>query len=391
MAAANPITTLTPTGTFIEGRSPRIMLLAEATGGVTRHVIDLYKGLRSRGWRVSMVLSPLRLEARYHEELDRLDQDDIAYVSIHRAPHATDLKAYSEIAGFLKRLGGDTILHAHSTKAGVIGSLLHSRVRASVFTPHAYRGVDPTFSRFSKTLLKVVEHTFSKDYDRVLAVAPGEMEYARRIGVKEEVLRCIPNGLDTSRIHFPEVFQRRCRLNGPLCLGFVGRLVHQKNPALFLKVLAEVVRHDPSAHAIIVGDGPMKGKLLRLAGKLGISQRIDWRGDVPATESLPKMDVMVHTSFYEGLPYSLIEACADLLPTVAASNYGTEAVFRSRLPRNIASSLDAEEIASIVLSICENDSRRIDQLRVLAEIAREYSVDSMISKIEAEYCALAST
>jgi glycosyltransferase involved in cell wall biosynthesis len=374
----------------MEGRNPRIMLLAEATGGVMRHAIDLYKGLRARGWRVGIVLSPSRLETRYRTELDRLDQNDITYVPMQRAPHVADLRVYSEVAKLLSDSPGDTILHAHSTKAGMIGSLFHSRVRASVFTPHAYRGVDPTASGFSRTLLKAAERTFSKGYDRILTVSPGEMEYARRLGVKGEALRCIPNGLDTSRIQFLEVFQRRRQLNGALCLGFVGRLVHQKNPALFLRVLAEVVRHKHDAHAIIVGDGPMKEKLLRLAKRLGISEKIDWRGDVPATGFLPMMDVLVHTSFYEGMPYSLIEACADLLPTVATSNYGSEAVFRSRLPNNIASSATAEEIASIVLSICENESLRVEQLQILAEIARDLSADSMISRIEAEYCALAA-
>jgi glycosyltransferase involved in cell wall biosynthesis len=366
------------------------VLLAEATGGVTRHVIDLYKGLRSRGWRASMVLSPIRLEGRYHDELDRLDPDDITYVSMRRAPHATDLNAYYEIADLLKTDPGETILHAHSTKAGMIGSLLRSRVRASLFTPHAYRGVDPKASGFSKTFFGLVERKFSRNYDRILAVAPGEMEYARAIGIRPEVLRCIPNGLDTSHIHFAEVWQRRSQLRRPLCLGFVGRLVYQKNPALFLQVLARIATHVEDVRAIVVGDGLMKEKLLRLASRLGLERRIEWHGDVPATEFLRQMDVMVHTSVYEGLPYSLIEACADLLPTVATSNYGSETVFRARLPHNISSSPDADELASILLSIVENDSLRMEQMGALAEIAQQYSVDTMVTKIEAEYYALLS-
>ena len=86
------------------------------------------------------VKSPSRIESRYQEELNQLDQADINYVSMRRGPHASDLKAVSEIADILKNRPGETILHAHSTKAGMIGSLMHSRVRASVFTPHAYQG-----------------------------------------------------------------------------------------------------------------------------------------------------------------------------------------------------------------------------------------------------------
>jgi glycosyltransferase involved in cell wall biosynthesis len=367
-----------------------IVLLAEAAGGVMRHVIDLYKGLRARGWRVNMVLSPSRIEPRYQDELKHLDPADINYVPMRRGPHTSDLKAFSEIADILRSRPGETILHAHSTKAGMIGALMHSRVRASVLTPHAYRGVDPTSSKFSKAFLKLVERTYSKDYDRILAVAPAEMEYAKTIGIRQEALRCIPNGLDTSDIDFSAVLQRRRQVHEPLCLGFVGRLVYQKNPLLFLEVLIEVIRRGHAARAIIVGDGPVKAEMLQTAEQLGVASLIDWRGGIPATQSLPDMDVMVHTSVYEALPYSLIEACADLLPIAATSNYGSEAILRSRLPNNIASSPDAAELATIVLSIFENDASRLQQLKILEEIGREYSTDTMVSKIEAEYCALAS-
>jgi len=157
---------------------------------------------------------------------------------------------------------------------------------------------------------------------------------------------------------------------------------------LFVRVLAEVVRRRQDAHAIVVGEGPMKGKMLKLAHQLGIAQRIDWRGAAPATTGMPEMDIMVHTSFYEGQPYSLLEACVDLLPTVATNNFGSEAVFRPRLPGNIGCSPDAKDLASIVLSISESEVLRLKQLSVLEEIAREFSAESMISKIEAEYCAL---
>jgi glycosyltransferase involved in cell wall biosynthesis len=375
-------------GVRMENQEAGITLLAEAAGGVMRHVIDLYKGLRARNWRVRMVLSPLRIEPRYRDELSLLDPRDISYVPMRRSPHVSDFKAYSQIADILKDTPGDTILHAHSTKAGIIGSLLRSRVRASVLTPHAYRGVDPTSSQIFKAFLHVAERAYSKDYDRVLAVAPAEMEYARAIGIKEESLRCIPNGLDTSQIRFAEVFQRRQRRTGRLCLGFVGRLVYQKNPILFLEVLAEVVRRKYDARAIIVGSGPMKDEMLQVAQQLGIANRIDWRGDTPATRCLREMDVMVHTSFYEALPYALIEACADLLPIVATSNYGSEAILRSRLPRNIAASTKASDVASTLLAIIESDSLRLEQSSLMARIAQEYSTENMVTKIEAEYCAV---
>jgi len=104
---------------------------------------------------------------------------------------------------------------------------------------------------------------------------------------------------------------------------------------------------------------------------------------------MQEMDVLVHTSIYEALPYVLLEACADLLPIVATSNCGSEAVLRSRLPGNIAPSPKASEMASILLSLVEDESLLVKQSSILARIAQEYSADKMLSSIEAEYRAVA--
>jgi glycosyltransferase involved in cell wall biosynthesis len=242
----------------MSGQAPEVILLAEAAGGVMRHVIDLYRGLRARDWRVQLVISPVRLDARYRDELDLLEQRDVIYIPMDRKPSGRDLKACSAVAGVLDDARGDAILHAHSTKAGAIGALLHSRARASVLTPHAYRGMDPTCPPLSGKLVRAAERIFSGGYDRVIAVSPAEMEYAKTIGIREEALRYIPHGLDTSCIPFAQIYRRRAKLGQRLCLGFVGRLVHQKNPILFIEVLAELVARGCDAHAIIVGDGPLR-------------------------------------------------------------------------------------------------------------------------------------
>jgi hypothetical protein len=96
----------------------RIILLAEAAGGVMRHVIDLYKGLKAKAYPVKMVLSPLRIESRYLDELGDLAKGDILYVPMRRAPHTSDVDALLAIRTILKALPPKVILHTHSTKAG---------------------------------------------------------------------------------------------------------------------------------------------------------------------------------------------------------------------------------------------------------------------------------
>jgi glycosyltransferase involved in cell wall biosynthesis len=368
---------------------PRVVLFAEAAGGVMRHVIDLYKGLRAKNWLVRMIVSPLRLEPRYFEELNGLDREDITYVPIKRSPHPTDFIAFSNIRRAVHNPRTAVILHAHSTKAGMIGSLLRPQVRASIFTPHAYRSRDPSLPFPVRSLLRVAERNFSSNYDRVIAVAPGEQDYARNvIGVKENVLRCIPNGLDLDLSQFASTIERRRRINGRICLGFVGRFVHQKNPLLFIDVLAEIVAKGVDARAIVVGDGPMEDEMKARAELRAVAGRIKWQKGEEANGSLREMDIMVHTSFYEACPYSLIEACGDLLPIVATSNDGSKAILDPHMNRNLSSAPDARELASIVLSIAADERLRIHQMQILGNIARQYSATNMVAQTEAEYRAL---
>jgi glycosyltransferase involved in cell wall biosynthesis len=366
----------------------QIVLLTEAAGGVIRHMLDLYGGLKRRNYDVKLILSPLRIDSRYSTELGGLPQEDLFYVPMRREPHPTDLSALLAIRTILKKFDRRLILHTHSTKAGMLGALLGSDAPARVHTPHAYRGTDPNLNRLLRGFTARVESSYSRQYDRVITLVPAEFDYALKIGVPRSRLRLISNGIEISGIPFEQLNEARKTLHSKPTLGFVGRFVYQKNPLLFVDVLNEVIRRGCDARAIIVGDGPLQGDMEKRATKYGIADRIDWRGPKPACTALCDMDIMVHTSLYEGLPYTLLEACAALLPVVATDNHGSKGIFDARLPQNISHSHNAGEIASRILAILNDNQLRLAQLPILQELAQQYSLETMVAKIEDEYLAL---
>lgn len=363
----------------------QIILLAEAAGGVMRHVIDLYNGLKAKDHDVKMVLSPLRIEARYLEELNDVDRDDISYVAMRRAPHPSDIGALLAVQAILKQRVPKAILHTHSTKAGIIGSFMRPHVHATIHTPHAYRGTDPTLRGPGRALVEKVESSYSKRYDRVVAEVPLEAAHALKLGVRPQNLRLIPNGVDISTASFEQIFERRKTLPSRPTLGFIGRLVHQKNPLLFVELLNEVIRRGCDVQAIVLGDGPLRAAMVNLATSYGLLDRIDWRGEFPARGLYPEMDLLVHTSFYEALPYSLIEATAALLPIVAVRNPGSEAILGQRLSQNLSEQSSAKGLASIVIRILNDAQLRLDQLKLCREIALDYSTEQMIRNYEHLY------
>jgi len=367
-------------------RDPLIALLLQSmAGGATRNTFDVYEGLKARGWNVHLIVSNLGVAARYEEELNGFERSDVDFVSMKRAPHVSDVRVYFEIRRILESLNKKTILHAHSTKAGMLGYLLNSRVHASVFSPHAYRGIDPNLSGLSREVIEKVESHYSQSYDRVVVEVPLEYEYAARIGIARDKLRLIPNGINVTEDALEELYGRRQILSPNPTVGFVSRLVYQKNPLLFIEVLNEIIKGGCDAKAIVLGDGPLKDEMVRQAERYGIAERIDWRGEVPAVGVYSEMDVMVHTSLYEAMAYSLIEACGALLPIVATRNPGSEAVMGRCLSGNLSTKHDAAELAAIVLRIVRDNQSRLEQLRVMKAMALRYSTEIMISSLEDEY------
>lgn len=96
----------------------------------------------------------------------------------------------------------------------------------------------------------------------------------------------------------------------------VGRLTRQKNYRLLLRAFAQVAGSDD--RLLIVGDGPERARLARLAAKLGIASRVEMPGHLSSvSDALNSADVFVSSSNYEGLPGAVAEALAVGLPIVA--------------------------------------------------------------------------
>jgi hypothetical protein len=97
----------------------------------------------------------------------------------------------------------------------------------------------------------------------------------------------------------------------------VGRLVEQKNHELAIRAIAQV----PGATLAIVGDGPLRPELERLAAELGASVIFTGvRRDARAL--MGAADVIVMPSRWEGLPLTALEALASGTPLVATNVRG---------------------------------------------------------------------
>jgi phosphatidylinositol alpha-1,6-mannosyltransferase len=116
--------------------------------------------------------------------------------------------------------------------------------------------------------------------------------------------------------------RRRERAGDPPRVIIVCRQVEAKGAGTVIKALPEIVRTVSGVHLDVVGDGPARVTFHRLAGDLGMADRVTFHGAVGherVLELLRRADVFCFpTRSSEGFPKVVLEAMACGLPVIAS-------------------------------------------------------------------------
>jgi glycosyltransferase involved in cell wall biosynthesis len=177
--------------------------------------------------------------------------------------------------------------------------------------------------------LRIFEEKMLKRSNKIIAVSDfTRRELLQYYKVREDKIRVIHNGVDTNKFQ-PASDKRKAKQE----LGFnpddttilsVGRLYARKGLFTLIESMPAVVRKFPRAEFIISGKGQsdeMK-KLVAHAQKLGILDNIVFTGYYP-DRKLPRLyqaaDVFAFSTFYENLPFAVLEALSTGLPVVTTS------------------------------------------------------------------------
>jgi glycosyltransferase involved in cell wall biosynthesis len=105
----------------------------------------------------------------------------------------------------------------------------------------------------------------------------------------------------------------------PLRFLSLGRLLHWKGFELSLRAFARFASRCPASEYWIVGDGPERKRLEKLAQDLGLTGKVRFWGMIPRSEALEKLavcDVLVHPSLHDSGGWVCLEAMAAGRPVI---------------------------------------------------------------------------
>ncbi|MDJ0734634.1 MAG: glycosyltransferase family 4 protein [Nostocaceae cyanobacterium] len=131
-----------------------------------------------------------------------------------------------------------------------------------------------------------------------------------------------------------------------------------KAPDVLIDAVAECVRAGLNLELVFVGDGKYRRELEAKAADLGLSERINFLGWLPAGDAvraeLDRADVFILPSHQEGLPRAMIEAMARGLPCIGSTVGGIPELLH---PEDMVTPGDVEELASKIAEVVTNPQR----------------------------------
>jgi len=146
--------------------------------------------------------------------------------------------------------------------------------------------------------------------DIVIVVGTETKRYLASRGVPADRIHVISSKIDSDRF-------RPLPADRDYDLILTAQLIKRKRVDVFLRIVADLLPHVPRIRAAILGDGPLRSDLMRLAADLGIGDRVDFLGFHEDTERYyNRAKVFVLTSSAEGLSLAMLEAMACGLPAV---------------------------------------------------------------------------
>lgn len=248
------------------------------------------------------------------------------------------------------------VVHAHNYHA--FPALYAAQSKGSnsfVFTPH-YHGTGHTLFRSLLHLpYRFVGKRIFEKADKIICVSRYEKNLVRRtFGINEEKVAVISNGVDLEEFRALRKTRKDCRK-----ILSVGRLEKYKGVQHLIRVLP---RLDKDITLEIVGKGPYKDSLEKLAGKLDVGDRVRFFQDLPRTKLVEKYvnaDVFVMLSEHESYGISVAEAlCAGTVCVVGRTSALKELIDEENC-FGVDSPIDLDELAHIINHVIAKGVREL--------------------------------
>ena len=348
-------------------------------GGKVTHYIS--KNLARGGHHVCIVTSQFGDLPKY-EELDGFE--------VHRVPvlrKSSDVCSIHEMLTFVfsaslyslrlvRKLRPDIVHAFFGIPSGPVAYLLKKVYDLPYVVFLGGRDVprphpDPAFYRLIYGILAPAIRSIWGNANAVIACSNGLRDLALRTE-NDARIHVIPDGVDLSKFRPVEKNADPEKVK----ILTVGRLIPRKGFDCLIRSLPKVMKIAKRDLCVeIVGDGPLRAELIRLAEQFQVARKLIFAGTVPyeqLAEKYQQADVFVLPSLAEGMPLVVLEAMASGLPIIATGVQGIEELVKQGVNGYLFPPADPNSLAQYLAAVINDNAIRLKMGKESTRIVRKY-------------------
>lgn len=274
--------------------------------------------------------------------------------------------------------GPFTVMHSHVFFFSCFSLFLAKLKKIPIRMCHSHTCGIEKKSLIKKIFIILARKTILNSSTHCLACSQNAAHYL--YGKKMGFAIIIENAVDTN------IFNIQKKRHENIRVLQIGRFFKVKNHNRTLKIWKVFNSMYPSSKLIFAGNGELKKEVENDVKKMGLENTVEFLGNVENVSSLlQEVDVVIMPSFYEGIPYALIEAQATATPCLISKNIDTKV----DLGFGITKFLDLSE-SDVVWAKALYElyllNSNIDYQKIKSMMANSnYNLDTCMAKIEKIY------
>ena len=235
-------------------------------------------------------------------------------------------------------------------------------------------------------------------FDRVIVFSELQAEVLSRLGVPENRLAVIPNGVEPDRwapaptgSDSAELQELRRRFGGRRVFLYMGRIATEKNVEALLRAWRLV--QPEGCTLVVVGDGPLRQSLMQTYGE---AEGVHWWGYEPEQSRrlalLQLAEVFLLPSLVEGLSLALLEAMASGTACVATDAGADGEVLEGGAGIVISTQGVTTQLRTLIPVLRDQPVLTAELgRRARARVLERYTLERNIDALEALYAGLSRT
>jgi len=352
--------------------------------GAPRHLLSLVNNLSQKDFTISVIL-PQGLLA------DALKD---AKINTFLVPMKTksDILAVSAIKKLLRKYDPD-IIHAHGSRAGLIARLAVKGLPIKVvYTEHTRT---PQFKLANPILdwthIKA-RAILDKWTDVNIAVSKAVADFLVKSKItKSNKIKVIYNGIelkpkehiDKDTLNIINQYGLRKR---DVIIGTIGSLNIQKDITTLIKAMPRILKTLSQAKLVLVGAGPLKYSLRKLAKKLKISDKVIFTGSIKDISSILQLfTVFVLPSRAEAFGISILEAMRANVPVIATRVGGIPEIITNNQNGILIEPGNFKLLATTIIKLLNNKKLQNKLVNNGHETIKKFSIGKMIEETSKVY------